>query len=162
MNYTVRNAQRKDLGRIEDIYAYARGFMRQTGNPNQWGNHHPPHKQLLLDIEEGKLYVVEDENGLHGVFFFSIGLDPTYTVITEGSWRSDAAYGTIHRIAGDGSGGILKTAVAFAASRIDHLRIDTHLDNQVMQNALQSQGFDRRGIIFLADGSPRIAYDKLL
>ena len=71
-------------------------------------------------------------------------------------------YGTIHRIAGDGSGGILKTAVAFAKRRISHVRIDTHEDNYVMQKAVTKQGFEKRGIIYIADGSPRLAYDLLV
>lgn len=158
MEYTVRQAKEQDLARIEEIYAAARAFMAANGNPNQWGTHNPPHAQLVQDIEEGKLYVSTDGETIHGVFFFWIGEDPTYTEI-NGAWHSDSPYGTIHRIAGDGSGGILRTAVAFAKRHIDHLRIDTHEDNRVMQRAIQKAGFQRCGIIHIADGSPRIAYD---
>lgn len=158
MDYTVRKAKTQDLTRIEEIYAAARAFMAANGNPNQWGTHNPPHAQLVQDIEEGKLYVITDGETIHGVFFFWIGEDPTYTEI-NGAWHSDSPYGTIHRIAGDGSGGILRTAVAFAKRHIDHLRIDTHEDNRVMQGAIQKAGFQRCGIIHIADGSPRIAYD---
>ena len=98
---------------------------------------------------------------IHGVFYFYIGKDPTYDYMEDGAWASDTPYGTIHRIAGDGTGGILKSAVAFCGSRIGHLRIDTHHDNVVMQNAVKKQGFQRRGIIYIADGSPRIAYDRI-
>lgn len=158
MKYTVRQAKKQDLERIEEIYAAARAFMAANGNPNQWGTHNPPHQQLVQDIDEGKLYVITDGETIHGVFFFWIGEDPTYSEI-NGAWRSHTPYGTIHRIAGDGSGGILQTAVAFAKLHIDHLRIDTHEDNKVMQGAIQKAGFQRRGIIHIADGSPRIAYD---
>ena len=161
MNYTVRNAVSEDLPRIEEIYAYARKFMAETGNPNQWGKNHPPVEQLQEDIREGNLFVITDEAGIHGVFFFLIGDDPTYAAI-DGAWHSDSPYGTIHRIAGDGSGGILAAAVAFAKQRIDHIRIDTHEDNKVMQRALPKQGFRRCGIIHIADGSPRIAYDLIV
>lgn len=159
MEYVVRKAMPEELDRIEQIYAYARSFMKETGNPDQWGNHHPPHDQLVQDIQEGTLFVVAQEDSIHGVFYFYIGADPTYSVMEDGCWRSDSPYGTIHRIAGDGSGGILKTAVRFALQQIDHIRIDTHHDNHVMQNALQRVGFSRRGIIYLANGDPRIAYD---
>lgn len=162
MDYQVRNAEFEDLDRIEEIYAYAREFMARTGNPNQWGKKTPPHEQLIQDILERKLYVMEADGGIHGVFYFWIGEDPTYGYMENGTWRSTAPYGTIHRIAGDGSGGVLKTAVAFAAAKISHIRIDTHHDNVVMQNALARQGFEKRGIIYIADGSPRIAYDKLV
>lgn len=162
MDYHVRKAATEDLERIEAIYEYARGFMAKNGNPNQWGKTEPPHEVLVEDIRQKRLHVIENESGIHGVFYFYIGKDPTYTEIEEGSWRADTAYGTIHRIAGDGSGGILQSAVSFCEAQIDHLRIDTHHDNFVMQRALSKQGFQRRGIIYIADGTPRIAYDKLV
>lgn len=162
MNYSIRNAFPEDLPRIEEIYAYARQFMHNCGNPDQWGTQYPPQDQLVSDIEKSLLYVITEGNNIHGVFYFYIGEDPTYAKIFGGSWRSDTLYGTIHRIAGDGSGGILKHAVDFAQSRISHLRIDTHRDNLVMQKALAKQGFLPRGIIYIEDGSERIAYDKLV
>lgn len=161
MQYTVRTAQKPDLERIQEIYAYARAFMAKTGNPNQWGKNHPPAAQLKQDIENGSLFVITDGEIIHGVFFFRIGDDPTYHKIDGGAWRSNSPYGTIHRIAGDGSGGILRTAVEFGRKQIDHLRIDTHEDNLVMQYAVTKQGFQYRGVIVTDDGSPRIAYDLL-
>lgn len=161
MNYSIRKAETGDLSRIQEIYAYARAFMVKTGNPHQWGNHTPSMEQLRQDSQEKKLYVVCDDKEIHGVFFFWIGPDPTYTLIEEGTWRKASEYGTIHRIAGDGSGGILGAAVGFAKSQIDYLRIDTHRDNKVMQKALAKQGFEKCGIIYIEDGSPRIAYDYI-
>lgn len=161
MEYIVRNAAGEDLARILEIYAYARGFMAQTGNPNQWKNNHPPVQQLEKDIVNQDLYVVVQDDLIHGVFYFYIGEDPTYEKIDGEGWRSEKPYGTIHRIAGDGSGGILKTAVEFGKKKIDHLRIDTHEDNKMMQKAVTKQGFQRRGIIYLENGDPRIAYDLL-
>lgn len=161
MNYQIRTARPEDLKRIEEIYAYARRFMAQTGNPNQWGNHNPPTEQLVEDIRERNLFVVEDSGGIHGVFYFWIGEDPTYQIISGGSWLSDQTYGTIHRIAGDGTGGIFAAALAFCRGQISHLRIDTHHDNLVMQHVVEKHGFQRRGIIYISDGSPRIAYEML-
>lgn len=151
-----------DLPRIEEIYAYARKFMAETGNPNQWGNTTPQTCLLEDDIEKGDLYVLIHDHMIHGVFYFYIGPDPTYGVIENGYWRSNTPYGTIHRIAGDGSGGVLAAAVAFGKQRINHLRIDTHDDNKIMQHAVAKHGFQQAGIIHLANGSPRIAYDLLL
>lgn len=162
MNYHVRNANKNDLPRIEEIYAFARAFMERTGNPNQWGKTNPPHEWLVDDIRQQLLHVIEDENGIHGVFYFFIGEDPTYGEIEDGYWHYNTTYGTIHRIASDGSGGILRTAVNYCAGLIDHIRIDTHHDNVVMQNAVAKLGFKRSGIIHLANGSPRIAYERVL
>ena len=161
MDYTVRKATWEDLPTIEQMYANARRFMAETGNPNQWGNTTPVTSLLEDDIRKGLLHVMTSDEVIHGVFYFYIGEDPTYGTIEDGSWTSDSAYGTIHRIAGDGSGGTLATAVAFAKERINHIRIDTHEDNKIMQRAIARQGFTRCGIIHLANGSPRIAYALL-
>ena len=41
------------------------------------------------------------------------------------------------------------------------LRADTHADNKIMQHLLEKNGFTRCGVIHVADGSPRFAYQKL-
>ena len=159
--YSIRNAELTDLPRLEAIYAYARSFMARTGNPNQWGTNNPPTAQLREDIRRQELYVLEDETGIHGVFYFAMGEDPTYQTIYEGSWLSAEPYGTIHRVASDGSGGVFASVLSFCKNQTDHIRIDTHHDNQVMQHVVEKHGFSRRGIIYISDGSPRIAYEYL-
>lgn len=159
MNYTIRKAAPEDLPRILAIYTQARKFMAETGNPNQWKNSHPPKAMLQQDIQDGNLYVISDSEEIHGVFAFLLGEDPTYALIEDGQWYSSAPYGTIHRIAGDGSGGILHACVGYCKQIMPHLRIDTHEENRVMQGAIRKEGFQRCGIIYLADGSPRIAYE---
>jgi RimJ/RimL family protein N-acetyltransferase len=66
----------------------------------------------------------------------------------------------IHRIAGKG-GGNFDAALGFCSKMIRHLRIDTHSDNKPMQHLVEKAGFSKRGIIYVADRSPRIAYDRL-
>ena len=111
---TVRNARRKDFADILRIYARAREYMKQSGNPTQWGTAFPPETLIRDDIREKRNYVVETESGVHGVFAFIEGEDPTYARI-EGAWRSDAPYGTIHRIASDGEvKGVLRRRSHFA------------------------------------------------
>ncbi len=39
-----------------------------------------------------------------------------------------------------------------------HIRIDTHRDNKIMQNALHKKGFSYCGIIHCWNGSERLAY----
>lgn len=159
--YLIRKAVTQDLPRILEIYAYARNFMAQNGNPNQWGTTHPAESQLKEDIRNGDLYVVADGPEIHGVFAFFLGEDPTYGYIEDGNWHSHAPYGTIHRIASDGSGGVVSAAAEYCGGIISHLRIDTHHDNRVMQHVVEKLGFQRCGIIYIADGSPRIAYDRI-
>ena len=47
---------------------------------------------------------------------------------------------------------------AFALSHVSELRADTHEDNKIMQAVLERNGFEKCGIIYIEDGSPRIAY----
>ena len=159
--YEIRRAVPADLERILDIYAYARRFMAENGNPTQWAGGYPARSQLEEDIRQEKLYAVTRYGKMHGVFYFAVGEDPTYARIEDGAWRSNTPYGTIHRIAGDGSGGIFPACLEFCLTRIGHIRIDTHHDNRPMQHVVEKHGFSRRGIIYVADGSPRIAYDRV-
>ena len=156
----IRKATMQDLPAVMDIYAYARNFMVKTGNANQWGDGYPQEKLLRDDIARKQLYMIEQDGAICGVFVFIIGEDPTYAVIDEGVWLSDAPYGTIHRVASNGTvHGIMKQIVEFCRAQIRHLRIDTHADNHIMQHLILQCGFTRRGIIYVRDGSPRIAYE---
>lgn len=161
MKYQIRSAQRADLPAVQELYAKARQFMAGHRNPDQWGSSYPPEEILRQDMAREKLFLITDAAGIHGVFYFSIEVDPTYAVVEDGCWSCERTYGVLHRIAGDGSGGILKAAVEYARERIEYMRIDTHADNYVMQNALVKQGFRRCGIIHIEDGTARIAYDSI-
>lgn len=159
--YEIRHAEPADLERILEIYAIAREFMAQNGNPTQWSGGYPAQEMLIEDIDRGNLYVLQNERGICGVFFFAVTDDATYHVIETGTWRSFEPYGVIHRIASDGSGGIFSAALDFCTRRIPHIRIDTHRDNYPMQHVLEKHGFSQRGIIYVADGTSRIAYDRI-
>lgn len=159
----IRTATMDDLDAIEAIYAHARRFMAESGNPTQWGATHPPRAMLLQDIALGQLYLAEEAGQPCGVFAFILGDDPTYAIIEQGSWLSDAPYGVIHRIASNGNvHGLLRHAVDFCAAKTAHLRIDTHADNAIMQRQIIKCGFTRCGIIRVRDGSPRIAFERVL
>ena len=111
--YQIRLAENRDLPEILQIYADARVFMAKTGNPNQWGNHHPPRAMLEADILNQKLYVAVKNDKVEGVFFFTLDPDPTYVKIYDGAWHSDGQYGTIHRIASGGGKGIFPDVLEF-------------------------------------------------
>lgn len=148
-----------DLPQILAIYQTARDFMKEHGNASQWGDHYPQQELLEEDIRLGQLFVCVEAGAVHGVFAFILGDDPTYNRIDHGAWPNDRPYGTIHRIAGDGSTrGILGRCLQYCRSRSQNIRLDTHADNKVMQHLAAKYGFQRCGIIYLEDGSPRIAY----
>lgn len=159
----IRPARAGDLPAILETYRRARQFMREHGDPDQWGDRWPPEPLVREDIRLARSQVVEAGGRLAGVFVFLPGPDPTYRVIEDGAWLSDAPYGVIHRIASaQVVPGVGRAAIGWAWQRIPHLRIDTHPDNVVMQNLLAGCGFQRCGIIHVPqDPAPRWAYEKL-
>ena len=161
----IRASEAEDLERMKEIYAAARRFMAEHGNPRQWGpTCWPPEELLRQDIREGNSYVCVEDSRVVGTFYFVQGpdIEPTYRDIEDGAWRDDSPYGVVHRIASDGSvKGVGSFCIQWAFDRCGHLRIDTHGDNTVMQGLLQKLGFERRGIIHVReDSDPRIAYEK--
>ena len=156
----IRPAIQADLERIEAIYAAARQFMCENGNPTQWHDGYPCRELLQEDIHLGRLYVAEEGSKIVGVFVFTLGDDPTYGYMEGGTWRADTPYGTIHRIASCSSG-VFAAALEFCRGKCSHIRVDTHADNRPMQHLAEKHGFSRRGIIYVEDGTPRIAYDLL-
>lgn len=154
-------AKEEDLPRIMEIYDIAKAYMRANGNPNQWNGAYPDPETLRTDIEKQRLYVYKKAGSIHGVFMLLLEEEPTYAYIEDGSWREETPYGTIHRLAGDGEvRGLFTKCVAFCESKVKYLRADTHFDNHTMQHLLEKNGFERRGIIYLKNGDPRIAYQK--
>ena len=86
--------------------------------------------------------------------------EPTYDVI-DGAWLTDGPYGVIHRIASYPEvHGIFSAIIDFASARYPHLRIDTHRDNRIMQHLIDMAGFTYCGVIWLEDGTERLAYER--
>ena len=137
--------------------------MVKTGNPRQWAQRNwPPEDVILRDIRCGKSYVCEDKQQILAVFYFDFGedIDPTYRKIEGPGWVWKGPYGVVHRIAARQGYGAGRYCIRWAMEQVDHLRIDTHTDNAVMQRLLESLGFEKRGIIYVAqDNDPRIAFE---
>lgn len=156
---TIRHSTDEDIPRLQVIFATARRFMAETGNPNQWAADYPSLELLHSDIASGDSYVCIAENQIVATFVLREGIDPTYNTIYEGAWLDDQPYATIHRIASSGERrGIFHTVMQFARLRYQSIRIDTHRDNMVMQQAIAHEGFQYCGIIHCWNGSERLAY----
>lgn len=162
----IRHSEIKDIKRVMEIYAQAREFMAEHGNPKQWGSTGWPYEEVIReDIRTGHSYVCEENGEVVGTFYYIYGedIDPTYRRIQDGDWLSDTAYGVIHRMASDGSvKGIGEFCLNWAYEQCGHLRVDTHGDNTVMQSLLPKLGFEKCGAIHVVeDNDPRIAYEKI-
>lgn len=159
----IRHAKQSDLDNIMKIYAHAKKVMRETGNKNQWNGAYPSREDITEDIEKEQCYLCVENDEILAVFAFIIGEDETYGYIENGQWSRNDRYGTIHRIA---SGGIVKGAADFCydfcKQQMPYIRVDTHRDNRLMQKSLAKNGFRECGIIYIRDGSPRVAYEYVI
>lgn len=157
----IRKTNLTDLPVLLKLYENARTFMAEHGNPTQWGTSYPAESTIHQDIENGNSYACEEDGRIVATFCYLFGNDPTYHKIYDGQWLDDEPYGVVHRITSDGS---VKGAATFclnwAFEQCGNLRIDTHEDNTVMQNLLKKNNFQQCGIIYIDDGTARIAYQK--
>ena len=157
----IRETIPEDLDELEALFAKGRAFMQKNGNSVQWHHNYPPRAFLEADMAKHQSYVVEEDGRIIGSFVLQLGDDPTYAVIEGGSWKNDAPYGTMHRVVSDGTHhALFDEMVRWAFDRIPNLRGDTHALNQSMQRAFLRNGFEYCGIIYVADGTPRYAYQK--
>lgn len=158
----IRNTRLEELPIILDIYKRAREFMKANGNGSQWGDTYPEKTIVEADIVAGHSYVCVHEGQIAATFFYAEGPDASYEHIFEGEWANDAPYAVLHRVAVDKKGaGIVSHCLNWAYEQYPNLRIDTHENNLAMQHALKKNGFSYCGKIKLADGSERIAFQRI-
>ena len=157
----IRKTTFDDLAAVMEMYHQARIFMAEHGNPTQWGASKPEENVIRNDINKGCSYVLEDNGQLIATFCYMEGPDPTYAVIEDGKWLNDKPYSVVHRITSTGTvKGSASYCINESLKKSGNLRIDTHKDNYVMQKLLKKLGFTYCGIIYVEDGSKRLAYQK--
>ena len=99
----IRKSTTDDVPAILEIFRAAKAYMAAHGNPTQWGGDYPGLPELLPDIARGDSYVLTENGTVVGTFSFIIGDEPTYQVLLNGRWHADRPYGTIHRLASNGT-----------------------------------------------------------
>ena len=158
----IRKATKEDLPSIFIIYRNARTFMKEHGNPDQWGESYPDRDTVENDIAQDQLYVLEEANTLLAVFVCTTDPEPAYEN-SDCSWHSEKPYAVVHRVASSGKQkGITKLIFDFAREKTGYIRIDTHRANVPMQSALKNYGFLPAGTVYYSrDGlkTSRIAFD---
>ena len=157
----IRKATHDDIPALMRLFESAKVIMRASGNLHQWGVGYPSVEVVRHDIEQGVCYVATDgaDGEIEATMAFIPGPDPTYSYIEGGAWPDDNPYHVIHRIAVAAPGkGYARLLLDWAFERAGTVRIDTHSDNVIMHHILQKYGFERCGVIYLANGDARDAY----
>lgn len=158
-------AEDDDFNSVFSMVQSGREKLKREG-VNQWQGKDPTEETIMEDILEGHTFIFKDDGNIVGTAVLAEGKDPTYAAI-DGAWRTDGEYLTIHRsvvtekYAGKGMGRRMMNRIKlYAASRnVDSIRVDTHEDNQVMRRLIESSGFSYCGVITVADGTERAAYE---
>jgi Acetyltransferases len=164
-----RKATKTDIDSIMNIIKQAQTYFKQCGI-NQWQNNYPNIETISNDIDHENSYVLLKENNIVATAAVSFDGEKTYDLIYDGQWISNDAYAVIHRIAVDnnykGSGlssHIIKNVEMLCLNRgVNSIKVDTHEDNSSMQKFLKKNAFKYCGVIYLEDGSKRIAFEKVL
>ncbi|MFM1524922.1 hypothetical protein [Helcococcus bovis] len=157
----IRLAKIDDFNSILDVYKIARTLMKETGNPNQWGDNRPTEEAVLEDIKASKMYVIEENTEILGVFSLQ-DVDYDYVNI-DGKWLNDEKYIVIHKVASSGNKkGIFSEIINYVYSKTKNIRIDTHEDNKVMQKLLVDNGFTYCGVVFIERKLKRRAYHLVI
>ena len=160
---TLRTATEADIPAIMKILEAGRGIMLASGNLHQWPQGYPTEEMVRRDIGPGYGKVMEKEGRQVAYFACIPSPDPTYAVIYDGAWEEDEKpYYVVHRIASFPQvHGVFKTMMEYLDALTDNIRIDTHKDNKIMQHNLAKYGFKYCGIIHIASGAERLAYQRI-
>ena len=164
MSRIIREVQSSDVADVMSVMEAAKKIMRKSGNMNQWTDGYPSETAITADMEKNGGFVVEDDGKVVGYFAFLPSPEPTYARIYEGKWLDDEEpYHVVHRIASyPDFHGIFDSIMDFCFSHDPNIRIDTHWDNKIMQHLIVKHGFSYCGIIYLASGDERLAYQKMV
>lgn len=166
-----RRADLNDIGAILDIMESARQFQQKNG-VIQWVNGYPSREIIEKDIIAGYCHVMVDSIGVCACAAIIPDGEQTYKCIYNGSWLTGDSidYLTVHRVATADrvrGQGIAPMMMGYIRERAVHenyqsIRIDTHRDNLAMQRMLAKTGFEYCGIIHLANGDERFAYELVI
>ena len=164
-----RQAKISDLDQIVEIIELSKKYLKET-KVDQWQDGYPAKEDLIRDIESRNSYVLTNKDEIVATTVISLDGESTYNSIFNGEWITNEDYIVMHRVAVHdkykGKGifkELIKEAEVLALNKgISSIKIDTHRDNISMQRAVVKNDFKKCGIIYLEDGSERIAFEKVL
>jgi len=166
----IRKAIKKDINTILKIFENGRRIQQETGNAGQWAEGYPTREMVEEDIQKARSYVcISDshENKVEkGTILATMVLDfepdPNYSYIEDGQWLNDESYAVIHRISSRGVvKGSGKYIFEWGINQYSNIRIDTRKENKPMLSLIKKYGFTYCGVIYVHDGTKRLAFQKV-
>lgn len=162
----IRLATLQDCDQVLVIIEEAKKYFKSQGI-DQWQNGYPHAQSILQDVTNHCCYVLCDADQIIATAAILFEDDPNYATIEDGDWLSHSPYGVIHRIAclpqykGQGLCSLFfeYAKMRGRAAHLHSLRVDTHRDNHSMQRLIAKNGFQYCGIVHMADGGERYAYE---
>lgn len=164
-----RKSTLADADEIMKIIKQAQEYLKSQ-QVMQWQNNYPSIQVVEQDIKDQNGYVIVDDGVVLGTVTVSFDGERTYDKIYEGNWLRDLPFAVVHRIAiheeykGKGISSIMMDNIVKMCHdrNVKSIRVDTHEANKSMQKLLQKTGFEYCGIIYLLDGSKRLAYERII
>lgn len=165
----LRKATEVDIDSIMNIINQAQTWFKDQG-VDQWQNNYPNPETIKRDIDNNYGYVLLKDNVVISYVAFIFDGEITYNSIYDGEWISNGEYAVVHRMAVDSrykGQGLASVVFKYIEGlclekEVYSIKVDTHEDNIPMQRLLYKNGFRYCGIIYLEDGSKRIAFEKIL
>ena len=169
MGIIITTTTKKDIDRVMVILAEARQSIGQLGI-DQWQYGYPNRDIIKNDVSNGFSYMVysEEENEIIATFCLKEDEEPTYKRIYDGVWINKGESFALHRIAicnAKRGTGVANAIIEFILNKcresgVLSVKVDTHNGNLPMRRMLERNGFVYCGIIYLATGEERVAYEK--
>ncbi|MFD2830334.1 GNAT family N-acetyltransferase [Corticicoccus populi] len=165
---TLRQAGISDLKKVLEITEKVVPIMRAAGN-TQWSERYPNEERFLEDINNGTLFVYEEQE-IKGFVVIDNNHAEAYEEIEWTLPGNDTM--AMHRMAvdPDSQGQGIASKIFQSADNIiktagySGIHTDTSLENKVMQNIFRKNGFHFKGKLHLDDNQDDwyVAYEKLL
>lgn len=168
-----RTACESDLEDIMLIVRQARNYLRKF-RVDQWQGPYPTEEIFRSDFEQGICHVITYGKRVAGFFTMTSKPEEDYVNLTDGKWKGEGMYCTVHRgaIAAEFRGtGISEYIFRFAEQKAkeqgaEAVRADTHRKNKAMIKLLKKMGYAYRGNVQVSSepghDPARQAFEKLL
>lgn len=158
-------AEKRDSETVLSLVRVGREKLKRDG-VDQWQGKEPTEETIVEDILKGHTFIFKYDEDIVATAVLIKGEDPTYSTI-DGAWQTSGDYVTIHRsvvsekYVGKGMGRRMMHRIKLYAATVNvgSIRVDTHEDNKAMRALIEGSGFTYCGIITVADGTKRVAYE---